>query len=237
MNSATLLAIISHPAANATLARHWPYFKSTGWDILGCGSRDGKTEWPEPVPTLNTGRISVIKSVTPAIDGLLEQELDILDYFLEKTSSSDVCVVEYDGVFVRRPPPHPGGLYLVSVIPNFQPHTFRTSVYFQTPRWSDRSTTQRLAKAGRALLWQGDVEHWMSDRFMARIAYRCGIKFQQIPAWSPFPCGSPDAADRAAAFIHDARAAITLGAFYIHGVKTAEQLTALCPNGPLPNPA
>lgn len=224
MNSKTLLAIISAPQDNALVERHWPYFRLTGWDIMGAGSEDGKCEWPEPVMRLDTGKMG--KRVTrgiSAIWGLCDQELDILEAFL-KTKYEFCAIVESDNVWVRRPPDHPGGLlYLINLMTNLHPGIFATPVYASTPRICDRETAGHLIHWGRLMMARGDNELFISDRFMMKVAFTGRIRFQHFPSWTSFPLmwsGMPVTE----AFIKDARAAIHLGNFCLHGIKTAEQL-------------
>lgn len=226
----TLLAIISHPKDNELVHRHWPYFKMTGWDILGCGTADRKCEWPEPaIRRLDTGVKGV--RMTPAgssIFGLVQQELDIWEWFLNHKEYSSVCVVEADNLFTRKPPRHPGGgLYLVTVIPNYsRPGIFKTPVYFSTPRWADRPCAEKLFKHGKEMLFRGDHEHWISDRFPARICHEHKIPFLNQPAWSPsaFHWGASIYDE---AWERDARAAVSIGCYCLHSVKHPWQLRAV----------
>lgn len=225
----TLLAIISHPKDNELLKRHWPYFKKTGFTILGAGTEDGLCEWPEPVARLDTGKQGT--KMTPAgssIYGLVQQELDIWKWFLDHEEFTSVCVVEADNLFVRRPPQHPGaGFYVVTLLPNYsKPHLFKTPVYFSTPRWADRACATRLLNCGRQMLKEGDAEHWMSDRFPAWICQRNKIQWLPLPAWSP-SAHRNGAASYEEAWIRDSRAAIKLGAVCLHSVKFTWQLDAV----------
>lgn len=224
----TLLAIISHPKDNELLARHWPYFKMTGWPILGCGTEDGACVWPDYVPRLNTGKMGTV--MTPAgssIYGLVEQELDIWSYFLKNNQYDSVCVVEADNLFVRKPPEHPGsGLYLVTALPNYMPAgIFKMPVYFSTPRWGDRRVIEQLHAHGRGMFERGDVEHWISDRFPAWVCQLGRIPWLPQPAWSPTPFQFGGTAQEC--WIRDARASIQVGCYCLHSVKHQWQLDAL----------
>jgi len=225
--SNTLLAIISSPADNSLVARHWPFMRMTGWDILGAGTEDKKCEWPDPVERLDTGKTG--KKQTPAgsvIFGLVQQELDIWHYFLERHEYTDVCVVEADNLFVRKPPQHPcNGLYLVTALPNYS-KIFQTPIYFSTPRWADRQTVQQLHAYGRKMFKNKDTEHDVSDRFPALICHRHKIPWLNQPAWSP-SAFVWQAKDWQSAWIRDARAAIKIGCYCLHSVKYEWQLAEL----------
>lgn len=223
-----LLAIISSPHDNELVARHWPYFKATGWDILGCGSADGRCVWPEPVKRLDTGKMG--KRMTPAgsaIFGLVEQELAIWEWFLNHSEYSSVCVVEADNLFVRRPPDHPkNGIYLITALPNYsKPGLFKTVVYFSTPRWADRKCAERLLHHGREMVALDDHEHWMSDRFPAYICHKHKIPWLAQPAWSPSAHRWGGTYDEC--WVRDAQAAVRIGAYCLHSVKFTWQLDAV----------
>lgn len=224
-----LLAIISHPKDNELLARHWQYFKRTGFSILGCGTNDGQCSWPEMVPVLDTGVIGKrMTSAGSSIFGLCQQEVDIWKHFLHHTDFDSVCVVEADNLFVRKPPEHPGGgLYLITELPNYsRPGLFNTPVYFSTPRWADRKCAERLLEHGQQMLKDGDDEHTMSDRFPAWICHQHRIPFLAQPAWSPsahrWGAGSYNEA-----WVRDARAIVKLGAYCLHAVKEPWQLESV----------
>lgn len=225
----TLMAVIAHPRDREMLFRNWPYLTLPGWDILGCGTVDKKCEWPHSVERLDTGKLGT--KMTPAgssIFGLVEQELDILKWFLNHREYDSVMVVETDNIFVRKPPNHPGnGLYLVTLLPNYsKPGLFSTPVYFSTPRWADREAAKRLHAGGIELIRRGDHQHWISDRFAAHICHKYQIPWLAMPAWSPFAfCW--DAKDAQAAWIRDARAAIQVGCYSLHAVKHQWQLDAI----------
>lgn len=232
----TLLAIISAPQDNELLRRHWPYLKLAGWDILGCGTIDGLCQWPEPVPRLDTGLLG--KKVTrgiSAIWGLVPQEMDILEYFL--TTQYEACmIVEADNIFVRKPPEHPGGfLYLINLMTNLHPGIFATPVYASTPRYCDRETARHLVHWGREMIARNDVEMWISDRFMMKVAFTGKIRFQHFPSWTSFPL-SWSGLSVQEAFIHDARAAIHLGNYCLHGLKSEEQLRRITDGFNIPCP-
>lgn len=224
-----LLAILAAEGDNERLQRHWKYFKKTGFDILGCGTEDQKVIWPEKVPQLNIGKLG--KRMTPAgssIFGLIEHEIEIWRYFLDRTKHDSVVVVEADNIFVRKPPEHPGdGLYLVTLLPNYsQPGVFQTPIYFSTPRWADRIVAKKLLLEGHSMWRHGDTQHDMSDRFPAWICQKHKIPYLAQPAWSPsaFHWGAKDYNE---AWVRDARAAIKIGCYALHSIKHEWQLDAI----------
>lgn len=225
----TVLAIISHPKDNHLVVRHWPYFKLCGWDILGCGTDDGKCEWPEPVMRLDTGKMGT--RMTPAgssIFGLVEQELEIIGWFLDHQSYDALCIVEPDNLFVRKPVEHPqNGMYLAPLLPNYcRPGIFKTPIYMSTPRMMDRKCAHVFYGHAQSMFRAGDVEWWISDRFPAHVCHAANIPWINYPAWSPLPFVW-GASDPHEAWVRDARCAIALGACCLHSVKTEKQLEAV----------
>lgn len=226
MTSNTLLAIISCPKDNELVARHWSSYLLTGWDIAGCGSEDGKTEWPQPVMRLDTGK-SGLKHVGfgTAIYGLLQQELDIISAFM-KTSYEFLAVAESDNVFVRKPPELPHGFYLAPLVPSYSPNLFSTPVYCTTPRIMDKLIASHILHHGRKMLAEGDTQHWMSDRWFPHIVHKHKIPFQHFPGFTAMP-HYWWAKDHEEGFIRDAKAAIKLGVCVVHGCKTEYQLESI----------
>lgn len=223
-----LLAIISHPKDNQLVQRHWSSFKMLGWDILGAGTIGGECVWPEKVHRIDTGIIGKKRvACGTAIWGLLQIELDIWKWFLDHEEYDSVCVIEADNYFCRRPPDHPGGgLYLITLLPNFdRAGLFKTSWYASTPRWADRKCAEKLHDHGKRMYEQGHVEHFISDRFPALICERAHIPWLSQPAWSPSPFAWGGSYDEV--WLRDSRAAIAMGAYCLHSVKTEWQLKAV----------
>jgi hypothetical protein len=223
-----LLAILSHPKDNSMVRRHWFSYKSMGWKILGCGTQSGGCEWPEKVRRLDSGIEGTRQTQAgSALFGLVLQEADIYREFLNNTKHDSLMIIESDGVFTRKLPEHPGG-YLFTQMPDFaQRGMFKSSVYAQTGRWSDRPTTEKLLRFTEQAIAENDVEAWMSDRLPAWLCYKHHIKFQPFPGWSPFAFPNWGEGDFNTQWKHDARAAIKLGAAYIHACKTEEQLKSI----------
>jgi len=226
--SRTLLAIISSEADNERLARHWKYFVATGWSLMFCGTVDNKAVCPDPnTPMLNNGKLG--RRMTPAglsMWPLVYQEVNIWEFFLNHTEFDSVAIAEADGLFIRKPPTeHPGGPYLVNLVPNFsRPGLFKTSTYFQTVRWSDRPMTEKLFNYGSKMLAEGDAEHWISDRFPAWVCYRYHLSFMPIPNWTRFAFPSwSDLGEDACAF-RDIRVAVRMGCWYLHSIKSEAHL-------------
>lgn len=222
----TLLAILATPGDAELIDRHWPYFRQTGWDILGVGTEDGKCEWPSKVHRLDIGVMG--KKQMPCgsvIFDLVRQEIEIWKWFLDHPEYDSVCVMEPDNLILRKPPEHPGnGLYLITQLPNYaRPGLFSTVWYASTPRWSDRRCTEQLYRHGREMFLAGNHEMFVSDRFPAHVCERHHIPWIAQPAWSP-SANVWDAKDWQTAWARDAKAAIRMGCYCLHSVKHQWQL-------------
>lgn len=226
----TLLAILAHPRDNELLSRHWSYFVMTGWDIIGLGPNSGQpVAWPEPVPVRWKGELGTRQTPAgPVIFGLIEQELDIIAWFLGTPCYDALMIAEADNLFVRKPPDHPrNGMYLAPILPNYAAKgLFKTPVYFSTPRFLDRKCAEQFLAHARGMVQRGDVEWWVSDRFPAAVCHQGKIPWMNFPAWSPLPF-TWDAPDAKAAWVRDARCAIAMGACCLHSVKAEWQLDAV----------
>jgi hypothetical protein len=231
--SRTLLAILACGADNARLRRHWPYFKKTGFSILGCGTSDGTVSWPEAVPELSIGEIGRTNNAAgEVIFGLVKHELEIIYHFLLVLNDFDTLMIaEADNLFVCQPPPHPqNGLYLAPTIPNYAPAgLFKTPVYFTTPRVMDRQCASAFEAHGRGMFQRGDVEHFVSDRFPAAVCHQGRIPWMHYPGWSPLPMtwSVTGLLSNDSRWVRDARTAIQLGACCLHSVKHDWQLDAV----------
>lgn len=224
-----LLAIISSEKDNERLDRHWQYFVDTGFSILGCGTEDERCIWPAQIPTLNTGKLGQRKTAAGMVMWpLVYQELQIWQYLMDHPEYDSVCVAEADTLFIRKPPAeHPRGPYLACLVPNFsKPGLFKTSCYMQTPRWSDRPTTEKLLNYGGKMLAEGDSEFWVSDRFPAWICYRYHIPFMAFPSWTRFAFSNWSDMDEETCMLRDIRVAVKCGCIALHGIKTEAHLKA-----------
>lgn len=210
-----LLAIFAHHGTEDALQRHWPFFERTGADIIGIGRLDTKVNWPTGTLTdVNVGLQSYVNG-----NNLPNRFLDTLELMLN-FPHEDLILTEWDSIFLKPLPPNPDcdfeGTLFYNEDPNFEcPHYFH-------PYWRfTRKSAQRFIDHGRELVKRGNIEHGQKDRFVGRVVM--DLRFR----WKANGCFSANTIDRPE-LQAEARKYIAEGGYFIHGVKTKEQLDSLC---------
>ena len=208
-----ILAIHSYPGANATVARHWPYFQNAGAGyIVGIGTTDGGCQWPEEVTSVNIGKNAYL-------DGphLPQRLLDTLDHF--EGSDNVIVICEYDCVFFKPLPLNElegVGLYLTGgKAPGCKGHFFAHSPWAFHP-----DVVPKVITEGRKMLAAGEYEAGSPDTFLGLLCERTGIPVQ-FGLWGQYSRNSLDIPEQ----LEEARQACLDGVHVIHGVKTPEQLS------------
>jgi hypothetical protein len=171
--SKTLLAIHSHGKARAFVWSLWPSFKIPGWDILGIHAQDEPHDWPENTPSIALGK----GGRQLPHDHLVRRFVDTFRVFMrpEYSSYDDFFLTEYDSMFTKPPPPHPGGLFACragGTMPGF-----KCSVFFHPPWWADRATAATIVSTGEKLIAAGETEQGSTDCFLGLLVDRSGIKW------------------------------------------------------------
>jgi hypothetical protein len=218
----TLIAILAHQEASSTLARHWPYYELAGCDILGIGRCDKAVTWPSGKEVR-----SLIATTSIGMDGYaggsnhLDRFIRLLDYFLESSffdRYSDICVIEYDSIFVKLLQEHPGqGALLTTLAGVGDGRDFAACPYFHCPWWLDRSAADHVSEVGKRMLKNKLWERGFLDRWLGLMVELYGIQWAPAPSWSVNAIDSPE-------WVAQARLAIKEGAVFVHGIKTAQQL-------------
>lgn len=215
----SLLGIFSYAGANATVGRHWPYFERAGVPIWGIGRIDTSCVWPNGCRyTTDIGMDSYVNG-----HNLCSRLVKALTHFLEErqfADFSDVCLIEYDSIFTRPLPEHPGGL--ATHIAGGNSTGFKGTRYFHTPWWVDRPTAEMIVNEGWRMIHNGDIEHGFPDRFLGLLCDR-QPEIKVVPLLDTFSVNTIDRPE----YVEMARAAVKRGAFYLHGIKTESQLKAV----------
>lgn len=213
----TLLCIHSYPAAKERVFRHWPYYLIPKWPIIGIDCEDGEHEWPHGTPHIGIAKNRNLDGT----ENLCVKLVQTFQLALE-TSFQTICVIEHDSVFLKEPQKHPGGL--VTLLAGGYTGTgekpkwanCKTCRFFHTPWWADRDTAQVIVECGNRLLGQGEWENGSPDVFISRIIDETGLKWTQANTWS---CNSLNELNKPGC-----STAIRGGAWYVHGIKTPEDL-------------
>lgn len=213
--SNTLLAIQAYAAGADRVRRHWPYYKLAGCDIVGFDREDQRVSWPDGILCAK----SIGKGGYVGPGKLCAFLLDCFDYLVRTPlfdSYTDFCVVEHDAIFLKLLPPHPGGLVTHMGGHGGDPN-FRGQHFYHCPWWADRTTATKIVDWGSRMLRVGLNEHDFPDRFLGLMADLYDLP---ITSSASFSVNAIDTPSHLAA----ARASIRLGAYFVHGVKTEEQL-------------
>ena len=213
----SLVGIFSYAGANATVGRHWPYFRKAGVPLWGIGRINTSCLWPDGVfNPVNIGEDTYVCG-----DNLCKRLIIACEHFLMlpwMQQFNDVCLIEYDSIFTRALPEHPGGL--ATCIAGGNSPGFKGTRFFHTPWWVDRPTAALIVAEGRLMLAEGDIEHGFPDRFLGRLVDRCPMHITETNTFSVNTIDNP-------AYVEAAREAIRRGSFMVHGIKTADQLKAV----------
>lgn len=217
MNGKTLVVVMSHSAANPTLARHWSWFLKGDCDILGIGRTDTHCVWPNE---RLVGAIDIGLESYASGDNHITRLLGTIEHCLkspELKGYSGFCLLEYDCV-IFKPVPKPSVDTLHAKLAGHRDQGFIGENYYHTPWTFDRIMGGRILKAGRAMLRAGLIERGFIDRFLGLMAdlYDLDVKDTGNTTYTRNtiePC-----------HVEEARAAVDSGIWMLHGCKTEECL-------------
>lgn len=216
--SDTALFVHAYPGVEATLQRHWPYLKRSGFDIFGVGREGGVIQWPESMLTKDIGPNGYIS------DGKLPERLvETYRWFLTDPAFEwykFACVVEYDSIFLRPPPlwPEPA----CATLAGGGGGTFKTQAFYHQPWVLSKKMAKVFVTKADELLRRGDREQGCPDFFWGLVFQELGLTC--FPLEGTFSRNSLDIeADRIMA-----RDRIRAGqVWWVHGVKTPEMLAEI----------
>lgn len=210
----TLLAIHSYPGANELVKQLWPYYEKSGWDIIGIGTNDNKTHWPEGVASVNIGRNAYIYDQS----NLPQRLVNTIKYFLEScTEYTNLCIVEYDCIFLAPLQFNETGITTHLAGGNVGTET---NSFYHVPWFMDRGMALKIATEGEKLINEGRLEKGSPDVFLGLILQNLGITPHES---NTFSVNSFDLPQNIVA----GRRAIKSGCKFLHGVKDMHQLEAI----------
>lgn len=224
MKQKTLLAVQSHSLVNDTVRRHWPYYVASGCDILGVGREDTVCLWPLAPGVIRgnqrfVGWINVGKEGSANGDNHLRRVMDILLTFLTLEEYTHAIVTEYDSLFFRPPPEHPGGL--VAKVAGYRTEGFRGERFFHMPLYVDRPTAAAIIGYGEAMISVGMIEHGFIDRFLGLMVDLYPLK------WTDTGDTTYTQNSIYEQHVPEVRDMIRRGGWFCHGVKTEAILHAI----------
>lgn len=218
-----LIAILSYVRANELVARHWPWYRKAGCDILGVGRETTSCEWPVRVGqdglvnVTNIGEDSYVHG-----DNLIRLHVDTLDYMLSLIGDyTHFCLIEPDTIFLRGITQNdvPTYGFRATLVGNKSPGFFG-SFYCHGPWIFDRHGAQFAVNSARRMLNVGLIEQGFPDRFWGLVCDLYGLPFTKLHAYSQNRLDRPE-------YIQQARQALADGAFAIHGIKTDGELRSV----------
>ena len=218
-----MLAVMAYPGANATVARHWPYFENQKADwVYGIGTTDGKCEWPEGVSSIDIGSDRYI-------DGshLPRRVLDTIETMLIMPWRV-LMLVEYDTV-IFKPLPAENVKTAAAHFAGGQVWSSKARWFAHNPWVFERESATIFLKWGRQAIADGlipertahnpSVPEASPDVFFGLICEMAHIPVE-FHLWDEYSRNSFDIPGH----LEEAREAYRNGVHCIHGIKTREQL-------------
>lgn len=219
--SKTLVAVLAHSEVAGTLARHWPWYERSCCDILGVGRTDRQVTWPHPEGTRSfVGSIRIGTESRAQGSNHPERLLKLLSWFISASEYDDICVIEYDGIFLRPLPRGGPGTGFETTPAGGGGDGFAPCTFFHTPWWFNRSVARQVIEYGERMLKMNIFEGGFLDRWLGLM-----VELYRLP-WTPAFAFSVNSLDRPE-YIDHARKVIAVGCYYVHGVKTPDQLHQL----------
>lgn len=209
-----LLAIHSYPGANELVKQLWPYYDKSGWDIIGIGTNDNKTQWPDGVKFVNIGRNAYIYDHS----NLPQRLVNTIKYFLERCPEyTHLCIVEYDCIFLS-----PLEFQETGITTHLAGGTVGTeaNAFYHVPWFMDRESGALIMEEGERLILQKRFELGSPDVFLGLILQNLGINPHESNTFSVNSFDLPKN-------IEAGRKAISEGCKFLHGVKSMQQLEKL----------
>lgn len=211
----TLLVIQSFEKSKDQVFRQFPHYQLPGWDILGCCPEDSFHAWP---PDIHYCEL-IGKSAYFSEPQLVKTWVKTWETLLMRdcyAKYDNFCMIEYDGIFLRTPPPHPGGLF--THLAGGSQGGFKAKQFYHTPWWADRTTAMVIVEEGNKMIAEGEFEHGSPDVFLGLLTdRRPEIKVTETHTFSTNGGGWPDCRDKL-------DTAVKNGCWYAHGLRTEEEL-------------
>lgn len=210
----TLLVIHSHGKVKDFVFELFPWYKGTGFDILGVHAEDEPHSWPPGIRSVAIGK----GGRQLPHDHLCRRLVDTFRHLLspQYEEYSDFLVTEYDCMFLNPPPPHPGGLFTMMAGPNMA--GFKCKQYFHPPWWADRETAKKIVEVGDDLIRKGDTEQGSTDCFLGLVVDVAGINWTNTLTWTCQNGG--DGSDLDTYLKPFLEEFLKKGTWFVHGIKT-----------------
>jgi hypothetical protein len=216
----TLLAIQSYPAASERLNMLWPWYELTGWQILGIDCEDGQHPWPKNTPSIQVGKVGQHVPFTSSLAQKFVVSLKAVFEDPKYADVTDLCLVESDGMFLRKPPIHAGGI--VAPLTGWCPPAWNSGngMFCHCPWWMDRETGLEMIRIGQWLIDNNEVGNGSTDIFVGKIIAVGGLRFTEALTWS---CNGGGLRKPPSNMVQ-ALKAVRNGVWFLHGIRTKDEL-------------
>lgn len=210
----TLVIVITHPQARPILEMNFPWLQRGGCDIAVI-DHEGSKEIAD-VNSLFLHNIGGPPDSTK--NRWLDRFLDVLQWCassLETDGYAHYLLTEADSIFLKPVPELPDGI--VATLAGHKSEGFLAKDYFHAPWIFSTHAAEDFLRRARIMLDFNLSEHGFIDRFLGAYAELYGVPIQQM---NTFSVNSVDTAEK----LEAAKKAVAAGAWFVHGVKTPEQL-------------
>lgn len=209
----TLLIIQSHEAHKPLVDMCWPQHALHNWPILGICPENASHPWKPDIH-----HCAVIGKAGYMQPDVIKRWVEswALALALDDGVYDTICMVESDSVFLRKPEPHPGGLF-TRLAGGPVGGASKASKFFHCPWFCDRSTAQIIVEEGRKMISEGEWELCSPDLFLGLITdRRPEIKVTECNTWS---CNGNDLQNRR----DQCQKAVQSAAWHVHGLRTKDE--------------
>ena len=217
-----LLVILSYAKANDMVARHWPWYLKADCDILAVGRENSICNFPME---RRIGHIRIGKDSYVNGDNLIKYHLGALEHCLtepniRQNKYTHFYLTEPDAIFLKEPPLVGEGLR--GTLSGGHSIGFHGSRFFHGPWIFDIATAISVVFYGHRMVNAGLIELGFPDRFYGLLCdLYTDVKFYPLSnTYSQNRIDRPE-------FVQQARQAIEDGCWYIHGLKTQDELHAV----------
>jgi hypothetical protein len=213
----TLIMVIAHPGATEILNRNLPWLARGGADIAVFNHETTDVKFQGANYHFYGGR-----NPGEMPHSYLDRFLMALDLCYGNNfvgNYSDFLVTEPDSICVRHLPIFPSTTDsgLITTVAGHRSGGFRGEHYFHAPWWMDRWTLNSVNTFAKRMVKAGITEQGFIDRFLGLLADLYDINVMQAKSYSENTLETPESWEKA-------RKAIAEGAYFVHGIKTQQQL-------------
>lgn len=211
----TLIMVIAHPGATDILNRNLPWLARGGADIAVFNHEGASFTSPLVRSHFYGG-----KDPGMMPNSYLDRFLMALDLCyggnFEGWNYTDFLITEPDSICVRYLPPNTKS-GLITTVAGHRSGGFHGEHYFHAPWWMDRWTLRSVSTFANRMVKAGLTEQGFIDRFLGLLVDLYDIDVTEAKSYSENTLETPESWAKA-------RKAIADGAYFVHGIKTQQQL-------------